>query len=900
MSDPTGKLDVAAWTPNRKTFIDLDYNNAPVIVEPAFADYREKNLIRPERDYTTGVQQLASGYWCLIPNNDDFTNFTKDVSMGIGEFADYNAASVLSEYARWHAPTELTDATSGASANLLSTGDYWIRKRVGSSQSWNQALIAGTGTQIPISDPLLPMDRVLNGQVAYAPEVGFLIRWEMWGVQPKHADNLFTFYFGGAVDAEGHGHYALQVRGNGQAVLWEDSLTLGWLVRDSWQYCDQVLANVGEHSMRITPHVARHLEFKSSATSRFQPLGLASSPPRVSRDTHLFTIRPDHRVGTYDLFATGSGTLAMDMRRDLRLDFQITRLVYPTSADLTGATYGGRLRDGGVHIGSRLAASRVVECRAHGANQPSTTAPGTTATAVVVAAYDVNVPGTPLVATTESYTSHVDGSARTRSGYAPPTGDVTLAFEFKLATTDDYRTPFFFGYSLERNGGTRAANPRPQTVSAMTQIKEVSIMGADADPNHNTAKVALIDRTALLTRLSERGDVPIRIRTQFRRNDAANTVNLFEGFSTRAVGRLRGTPHMPLGAGTTGAFRQHKNYELTCQGMWMRLYDIRMERLKWFNDCATDPIEAFPVPDPFHRGVNAPWRFTSMIRWLLGYAGFAPDQMDIPNLQLRAWWSGSKDDPEALHVLPYVSVGEYIQWLCSMFLGMYLVWDTNAGYRGMWRLRRFPLSNDPIKWHFVTKPCGNTKLSQRLESYPANTSPMLDGSYHTWIIPPEANHLRVVGLKEATGNLFQIEHQDETLVDRTIINDRSYDVPGSAIIPDPSDPDYLGRRRDVVYYDPLLLNQQMVDFVSWRVADILFTGYEMASFTGHLVLLDPGEPAIYQKQKRMLLFGDLVTINSVLYMVRGVSPSYRRDRMQLCSYECQLWRPPIWQRILAG
>jgi hypothetical protein len=509
---------------------------------------------------------------------------------------------------------------------------------------------------------------------------------------------------------------------------------------------------------------------------------------------------------------------------------------------------------------------------------------------------------TSITATSETYLSQVDGSSQTRSGYAPPSGEATMQFEFSFRTTDAYRTPLFWGYSLERNGATKTNNPRPQTVSSTTQIREVSIMGADADPNHNTAKVRIIDRTALLTRLSERGDVPIRIRTQFRRGDQTNTVNLFEGFSTRAIGQLRGTPHTPLGSGTTGAFRRHTNYDLTCQGMWMRLYDIRMERLKWFNDCATDPMEGLVVPDPQNPGHNAPWRLTSIIRWLLGYAGFAPSQMDIPSLTQRAWWSGSKDDPEQMMALPYLTVGEYIQWLTTYFMGMYLVWDTNAGSAGMWRLRRFPLLTDPVRWHFVTTPSGSSKLPQRLESYPANTAPMLDGSYHTWPVPPECNHLRVVGLKEGTkvGGVFAVESKNDTVVDRTFINYHSYPVPGSSILPDPEDPDYLGRRVDRVYYDDMLINQEVANWVCWRVANILCSGAVMASFTSHLVLLDPGEPTVYTtKQKRMLLFGDIVTINGVRYMVRGVNPAYRSDRMQLANYECQLLRAPIWQRGLA-
>src|SRR6185503_11937957 len=174
-----------------------------------------------------------------------------------------------------------------------------------------------------------------------------------------NSDWFAAFYFGGTLFTDGLGQFVVQLAGDGRARLMEYYQAAGagsqaWHLVAEWQYKAPSGSAGNNIVLTIIPHFPNYIEISTYTASFTQPSFLGRAV-----EVAVETIRP-HAPSTY-LHAinnrggrvnsggnlhpvTGSGKIAMDLRRDLRPDIQIARLGYPASGYLVDRplllTYG--------------------------------------------------------------------------------------------------------------------------------------------------------------------------------------------------------------------------------------------------------------------------------------------------------------------------------------------------------------------------------------------------------------------------------------------------------------------------------------------------------------------------------------------------------------------------------
>ncbi len=893
MADP---LKMAAWTPNRTTDVVFDTPET-VIYQKAIGVSREGFDINPtvDPDLTYNVERLLSGFWILKPYNDEFSRSVLTADFGTLRLSNWVYGSNMEEIRKWRDPTELPGISSGP--DVAAENDYWIRKRVVSSGTYNQNVLDQNRTGICVdgADDIMDLDRVLVYGASSVPfeaiheDQGYLIRWTLFDRPDGPLNTLFVFYFGGKLNpAHGDGQYALMIGGTGIAKLFEDDGTGAgsYVQRNEWRYCQAEFAATGTHALRILPHAVQYIEFRHQ-TSEIAKV----SPSLVGTYYHesdatpgfLFRVQTEHRHAGYQAgHVTGAGYPELDMRRDLRCDVQINLLRYTT-----GDAGQGRVRDQLIDLGTNLSASPLIEVfprgylHAYSGDSPLTT--------ITTNLWDWD--GEVLIsATSETYTDPFTLATKTRTGYAPPSPRARVQVELVLKTTLDYATPAVRSYLLHRAAvvGTQVPTPTPYTGLATTHIRDVNLMGQEGqEMGHDTARIALIDRLNEFPGLRQHTLQPVKVRTTHD-DGTATKINLWSGYVVKTVATKKGILREAVDLGVNSAFKNWMNLDVSCRGKWLRLTEIKTQNFPFFYNASTGPEGATAPRDPVSGQYKA-WKFSDILRMSLIWAGFTASQIDVPDVDQRPF-PMSEEDIKKLHPHPWTTLADLLSFFVTYYMGGYLVWDANANSGvGMWRYKTFPTGNEDILWDFVTTP-STTGLPHRLGSYPARTSPVKRDSYSEYVVPPEMNLLWVFGIDK-----------DGKLVKRGGYNPYSHQFSTTdGITPDPTDPDYIGRPIEVAINLDMAYSQRAVDWTWRRIAEIAMRGFKIVNLTSHLPLVEPGRAALASPDPyyaagvyRPLQFGDFVRLDGVRYMARGVNPAYKHDKMQLANVELQEWRTPI-------
>jgi hypothetical protein len=642
---------------------------------------------------------------------------------------------------------------------------------------------------------------------------------------------------------------------------------------------------VKEHAIRIIPHAFKWIEFthelSTTVGSYHGALSAPSARVTVKRDVskHLYTIRVPSERPDYSRFVTNPGPVRMDVARFVKLRFQINRVLYPLGIDNAGV-----IVDGPIDGGYNLDASHLWLTTLHG----YTWTMGGSDLAVVSRSVLSALDGSTLTLTNETYTD-VGGASVTATGHVPVgAGANPVQMRLSLYTNDSRYTPYLYGYSLRRNPGRITVTDTLETLAGNDVVREVSVLGPDADPSHESANVQIIDHTGKANTFKQHADTGIVVRVGYDKTDATKTFNAFRGYFTQADRERR---HVR----SNGAFSGYSAYDVTASGMWRRVFE------KWLFEIPNEGKGFLVDPAaPTIGGEGQCFTYAYILQWMLRYCGFDDSEIkvDANFSELRPVPAADKNGIELARPLAQTPVGEYVGYILTNHVGGYLAWDHNAGSTraGSWRLRMFPNWDDTPVFAFVTTPgIANGKLRHRLESYAANTAPISRRGYREWVVPPEGNILWVVGsASEIDPNTGRLKHTGWW------VNEKSVQIPGLSA-PDPTDPDYLGRAKRLLWFDPYIGDDNILNYVGNRVAETAMRGYRMRTFTSHYVLIDAGSAndfygnAIYAAgTKRPLQFGDVVTIDGTPHMIRRVSPAWRHDTLQYAKYEAQELRSPYW------
>lgn len=799
---------------------------------------------------STGVIRMPSGHWILQPVSQDITRVISSGSSGfstspIGS-ADVNLAPGWATYDTFRKETDLLDMGFGSS--IASTALPAHQKRVTAGATWNAKL---TGDQTSFPRPVLdtediPMDRVIQGKVTYPANTPFAVNFSTPG-NPAGMDGLLTFYFGGAAQTtEGliAGQFALAIRGNGTAQLWERYTTGSspWAKRMEFQYsANAQTGNLVLHTIQVVPYGRDHIAFfcgqadlLAATTPTVGPAAVGQALKRTGTAFYRSTRSVTGYTPTTSI--TGPGIIRMDARRDFRSAVTLIRMHYPGSGTLVDLPF---------RLPTIPPANTPLTLQLFGVQEPN----GSTVDGTIYRA-DTNQP----------LTTDADGNFLSEAGV----GDYYLVLDF-VADTPHEQTPVLYGYAVESAGQTEYLAGLNITPSI---VRSCSITGPDIQPDQDSARVSLEDPLNALTILGSRSRIQSQIRTT---NTLGLDSVLFEGETAMAVRRIKG--NTSAGYPAVG----WSEWQVPLVGMWGRLADqLHIGPPIFYSEDPNADNDAL-------WGGKPPWRVSDIIQDLLYRAGFPASQVNIDVNPIRLFGGDNGPAWEEMALQPGQAYAEMIRKLSLEYLGAFLVWDANAGASGQWRLIYNPTAPYTSLYSFVFSdgiPAGVMPMEDGAAG--AWTAPVVKGSYRSHVEAPEGNIVMVVG----AGGVLPSDGGPQQMTG-VVWNPRSFNLdPGTPTATDYYHEDYLGRMVPLLYADPTLKTQQAVNFVARRIYDFACHARKWAAFQAPLVLVTAartGDTA--QTRPRPLRIGDGVTVQGSNAVIRSVNADYRKDSVQLAEYE---------------
>jgi hypothetical protein len=759
-----------------------------------------------------------------------------------------------------------------------------------------------------------PLDRILCGTVTYPPNCGFALRFVIPGNALAAYDAIGTFYFGGPADClpdkKHGGEFACTLYGNGTAVLWErlagepdpdapdEEPEPEWkeVLVFRWAEPSAVTADKG-HQISFIPHGWNCMDILSSSTDASQ--GPASAgrirfwrrPGKPNANT--FRGVPPIVDYTAKRSMTGPGVVRMDWRRDLNPVFDIQVLTLPTQATLVDRAFSFRfpLEKGTTVYCSVIAAVPQV-CSFNLSIIDARTE---------VPLVDAASPG----GRTWAFTTPTDPP--------PPADPADAVTDARVEITfngDGKQTPVIYGIDVWAEATGAYLDRVPITGG---RLKDLSITGPDLDVSHETAHIELEDLTDALQvtdggvtapLLRTRGRVLCKVCTYWQDTvgGAWQESVLFEGETTDAPSEKTGKPAR-TGSHGRGTVRLYPSvnahdYSATLAGRWARL---KPQGMSW---CLRDFSQADPTRDPApfdDYGKPLPWRIQDMIRWLFNAMGVPDEELDIPDVQVRAYLSGT--DAQEFMLTPAADIPEVIFRLAKDYLGCYVIRDPNACIvhrtwggmehpTGMWRVLQPPALDATPIWNFTTGgpgvvSGGLVKVLHRPEAYPARTS--FIRKIRVRADPPEVNLVNVT----ATGDMLQNGQGEQTLT-KTLWNPRSVKFTDAQPEPVRSHPDYLGFLSPLERFDTLLFSEEMLNFVCKRIFNRSAYGLSWRDFAAPLVLVDDSSD-IYLAQKRPLRVYDYVTINGYPAIFRNANAKMANSYTQWGFYQALMVTDHVYQ-----
>jgi len=577
---------------------------------------------------------------------------------------------------------------------------------------------------------------------------------------------------------------------------------------------------------------------------------------------------------------TAPGIVGLDMRWDLRMKVQISKLGWVTTgnlADLPG----------------------VIPLQ-KGNNNPL----------VVTVNQTLTAPGQTIAA------SVIDD--QTKAAFRPGT-DYRPQALFVL-NGDGTNSPILWGYSITQPSNQTGTGTVefPITGAQGDALTGVQLTGTSSDPTQESGTLTVSDPADYYPRLRTRGQFAIKVGITIPDDiQGSKTVNLFRGYVDRPTSKQRGR-NVPegfgIGPGYTGNNRVYpdpnwRDYILPLVGMWHRLSEFPMG--PQFRQYGVDPTALQQNPSQ-----PVPWKVTDVIKDLLALRGFPQSQIAIPDLPIRLW-PGHTAKVDEWMLQPGADICEFAVRVVKSYLGQYLIYDPNLGPIeadgspiGQWTLLAAPVGTPvggsywssqqtyPPVYNFVKAPATAFYPPHLGDGYPDNTAPIL-GMPEFTNVPPDFNVVLVSTGAALTGK------NSKVAVWNWQYNPKSFLVPGCTTLPDPDHPDYLGRYRPLMVVDPALVvsgrsanqnelqaTQANIDFTVRRLFDFTCHARTLMRFSAPLSLIADPVTGV----TRPLRFLDPVSVDGdASWIIKTASPQYRFDNVQIMRYE--LIQPVSNQRV---
>lgn len=859
-----GNANTDGVTVGRKTTVLFDISESVMNRTPRSVMRRGGQVNRAPSDGARGTITtiLPSGAWTVAPYQ--ILDGWELAGMHVGvvrigttgwEVARHGGGTPLFVEKPFGASLSALAGTVPGAGAVTSSTDYFLMKQVPAGSTFAVAL---AGDALSYAAPALPsanlpMRRVAITGTSFAPNTGFCLRFIVPPTGVNAPDGLLTFYFGGAVEhvrpaGARAGEFALAIRGDGTALLFERAPTTWRRVLDfRWGRPGGISQQA--HRILVLPHSNDRIEFVTGSTDNAQADRLAQLPGIASRppSPHANTFSTARPVTTYTAKSTmtGRGPVRLDMREDLFIPVQVSLLAYPGP---------GTLYDQPFSLPFRL--------------------PAETPITLVMDTYEPE--GTSIVGTLMDAQTLLELLQNADGTWQSLANKHLYQVRFTFSATQ-FAAPVLYGYEAYVSGYRTEVTKTPL---AGGTPQSWSITAGGEDPTQDSANLQIADLKSELGALRLRGRIRSKIITRYDPADQTKTMVLFEGetngITAKKIGKTRKAGFGPA-AGAPDVLYPHpeaRRYDVNLAGIYARTADQFSFVMKSFH---ADPTAGF---DPEANYVPFPWKLTDIIQWIFEQTGTPPDQIQIDPSSMRAFTSGREATEYLLQ--PTANLMEFIRNLVKNYLGFYMVYDPNAGSRGMWRVKAPPRPPYTPLWHFQSYGPGAGKLIHVPGAYPANTSFVSD--WETFMRPPEANFIVVTAIGELLPN-----HLGATILTQFAFNPNSFNFdPTHPTMPVPPHPDKLDRFVPFVWYEPNLTTQRGVDVLTRRLYNRIAKGQKWVRFRGPLPAVPDPSDSHLGGRKRPPRYYDPITFNGYTALIQSVRMECAgNDRVQMVSIEAQ-------------
>lgn len=871
---PENVAAASATTPYRNTSLKLD--------TPTF------NAARGSWHYQRSADEIAAGTRAAAGVNRDvelipgFAWGLKSLqgaweNAAVQETADYwldasgvnvNGSLVTTYYGQ-REPDDLPGITPIPGRAPQATPVFIPAVPAGSLWNWELPLdaLAFTSPPVPTTTSRELIRTLVSKATFPANQEWVFLFWIPPGLQS--INGTYIFIFGGPADVatlgsnNNFGTWAVSLGIDGYATLFEKIAGTGasqddWAQRHQFRYSSDTRSHGGWHWLYVLPHGRRRLIFRTFQASG-QPDGggpLALQRLAARREAVNVSVYTHNAMVTGHAFQRticGAGNVRVDTSPEFRFQFGIAQGRYATVGTLVDLPFTLRQI---VPTGTGMK---------------------------IVAQWDLPT-GTDITASMYDAQTHALLATDGAGTWYTANNQINYYVKFQL-TGDGSATPLLHGYLIEIQPSLVLSEPT--VVETTDQILDIDINGPSEDPSHENGTLVLDDRTGALAMLGQRSRIPCELWTTYT-NTGLRT-KLFEGEIARATA-LRKTSLATEGALGGGAARVYPasdwaEYECLIIGRWAQLFEkVATSRERFAHDflAAINPVT----------GELPGWKVSEIIRFLFNKCGVPDSQLDLPADELRITPS---DDPNDFVLQGANYYAPAIQRFARLYLDWLVFYDPNAGvdgpsgYTGMWRAKyapRYPYIN--LLQTFVMEPDQANALPHHPGAYTSGRTFVRHGTFRKFTQAPEGNLVVVMGLGERLSDGKQMVLQNYPLQ-----NQASYSADPALPTADNTSVDYLGREVPILYIDPHLNTQAVVDRVARRIFEQACRGRVVMQFQAPLVLVTDNEDTL-QQRPRPLRIGDLVRVvdDGIGYdcMVQQVGFNIRQDLHQFADYRVVVLR----------
>jgi len=895
---PFGDANAIALTPDRKTYVTLD-EHFPAPSQPFLAFSR----LHGEMAHGIGATKTNFVYvpsigWQLRPIQSD-PGAIQELSAaqdGIYSGGLLACAAAYSEIDTYRKMSELPGVSYAS--GVLSAGSKFWAKRIAAGVSWDNGNLAADLASFPQPFPLedyCVMDRAAVSMEEHQPGDALYFRFSNSSISP--GGSLLTPYFtgpaGGNKQGIGVGQYSVKIRADNLMELCEKEKTTGnWLKRAVYRWNTSNYASSSTENLLVISSNAIQspdgtwigsiikLAVTNVAGGGYTLINLLAGIAVHAIEEGMGVV-PVYYVPQHKDAITVPAPIRVDARRDTRIQFQISRSIFPET---------GTLIDDPFTLPFQMARPVGTDSK-------------------IRLSYFCNLPGG----------SDVDAMLCDQTGTELPGRDVellteyggTIAYPSPLDPPQSYRVKFT-GYSssdrrhsptitrfnVYRDGvfltpdTTPIESPHTEAGTAlMSRAIEsgagITINQGAKDCSEDSASFTLADFTDTLGILRTKGRIPVKIEIDL---DGTRTT-IFRGY-TQDQSASRMIRRAPEWAGYPDKDAHH--YQLQAAGEWTRLSEaLAPKAFTWFENQ--------------DGGTFAPFKITDIITTLLKTA-YPSSMINIQSLPLRPM----TNDDGSLNMQFNDPVQPIIKKLATDYLGAWVIFDYSTGEKGQWRLitsRQAPYK--PLARFYRTPVSGGgPQLVHPVAAYTAQVSDedtrMIPGALiHAGSMtedfdPPEANVVYVNGLGKADG---LAEDSTQNLATALAVNYASFNAlglaPGDPGYPDPTHPDFLGRYVPIFVYDSTISTRETAQWVAYRYWQTACHGVFKLKFTAAaLFITDPDDAD--QVRPRLLRYYDPVLVEKEdgtfeTWLVVGCVLNYSKDHVMTATYD--LVRPSNLETI---